>query len=85
MTTLGTVLVSAFAVAYVAEMVTTLFRRGSIFRHSIIFVLSIAANIGFPMPILDRILMVPATAFVAATLLIAINALTSNPQIVRRR
>jgi hypothetical protein len=85
METLGTILVAGFAVAYVSEMVTTLFRQGSVFRHIVIFALAVAANIGFPMPILDRILMVPATAFVAATLLIAINALTSNPQIVRRR
>lgn len=85
METLGTVLVTGFAVAYVAEMLTTLFQRGSIFRHIVIFTLSLAANVVFAMPLLDRVVMVPATSFVAAALLLAINALTSNPQIIRRR
>lgn len=85
METLGTVIVTGLAVAYVAEMLTTLFQRGSIFRHIVIFALSLAANIAFVLPLLDRIVMVPATSFVAAALLLAVNALTSNPQIVRRR
>jgi hypothetical protein len=79
METLFSVFICSFAIAYWAELT----RSNGLLKHLIIFLGSVATIPFYPVSWF-LIPIVLATAFLSATWIILINAVTSKPQVIPR-
>jgi hypothetical protein len=80
METFFSVLLCSFAIAYLTELTRS---RGWV-KHTLIFLGSVATVVFYPVSwfLIPTVL---ATAFLATTWIIVVNAVTSKPQVIPRR
>jgi hypothetical protein len=78
-------LLTSMAVCYFVELLATLLRRGNLFRNLATFAATSAAIWYLAPHSLIGVVVLFATAFLATTLRIAVDRLTSKPQVITHR